>query len=364
MDRGIAVPKKLSQSSSKLAGLKYTLVQALKPVSIGVVGAGDIARKIHLPVLRAMDGVHVDWIYDRSEDRAGELGAAHGVRALPACAANELPACDIVLLAVPVEARAAYIDAFAGGTTGLLCEKPFAMSAAEHRRAAELYPAYRLGCGYMRRFYESTQTVRHLIANRWFGQLLRVRIAEGNRSHGSGSDSSFLTSSEPSTSRGALTDLGSHSIDLALYLTAAREFSIRRCEFVLDGRIDRRVSAGIDLITGADGDRSVIDLEYRVSWLDPQPNRLELEFEHATVFCGLAPGAEVFVGDANRPASAYRLVSPVRGALTANQAFYLQWRAFIDGLVAQKESTISARSALMTTALVEALHEQGRRTNA
>lgn len=336
----------------------------MKQVCIGVVGAGDIARKVHLPVLRGMSGVQVDWIYDRSERRAGELATAYGVRALPACAPNELPACDVILLAVPVEARAPYLDAFAGGKTGLLCEKPFAMSLTEHRHFAELYPAYQLGCGYMRRFYESTQIVRHLIASRWFGQLLRMRIAEGNRSHGSGSDSSFLASSQPSTSHGALTDLGSHSIDLALYVTQARDFRIRSCDFVLDGRIDRKVSAGIDLVTAADGDSRVIDLQYGVSWLDPQPNRLELDFENATVFCGLAPGAEVFVGDVDRPASAYRLLCPVRGASTANQAFYLEWRAFIDGLVARRESAISARSACMTTALVAALHEQGRRADA
>lgn len=336
----------------------------LKPVSIGVVGAGDIARKIHLPVLRSMNDVRVAWIYDSSVRRAGELGAAYGIRPLPACAPEELPPSDLVLLAVPVEARAGYLAAYAAGNTGLFCEKPFAMSAAEHRQATDLYPAHRLGCGYMRRFYDSTRTMQHLITQGWFGDLLRVRIAEGNRSRGTGSDGSFLSSASSSSSRGVLTDLGSHSIDLALYLTQAQGFRIRGCELVLDGRIDRRASADIELLVGQGEAARTIGLQYCVSWLDPQPNQLELHFEHAAVFCGLAPGAEVFVGDPRRPTSAFRICAPVRAATTANQAFYLEWRAFIDGFAEQRESLVSARSALMTTALVEALHQQGRRADA
>jgi predicted dehydrogenase len=157
--------------------------------------------------------------------------------------------------------------------------------------------------------------------------------------------------------------LGSHSIDLAVHLTQGRDFRVRACELVLDGGIDRRASASVDLLTGAEG-AAAVELEYCVSWLDPQPNRLELEFERATVFCGLGPASEVFVGDPRRPAHAFRIVAPVRGASTANQAFYLEWRNFLDGLAAREESLISARSAFLTTALVEALHDRGRATHA
>jgi predicted dehydrogenase len=355
--------KKLSQCSSNLGRLGWTLVEALKPVTVGIVGAGDIARKVHLPVLQSMGGVQVAWIYDKSEARARQLAAAYAVAALPACTPADLPPTDVILLAVPVEARAAYLDALASGETGVLCEKPFATVSSEHRRISELYPAYRLGCGYMRRFYDSTRTLRHLIAEQWFGRLIRMRIAEGNRSRGSGSDSSFLDSAQPSTSSGVLTDLGSHSIDLAVHLTQGRDFRVRKCELVLDGRIDRRASASVDLVTGAEG-AAAVELEYCVSWLDPQPNRLELEFERATVFCGIGPASEVFVGDPRRPAHAFRIVAPVRGASTANQAFYLEWRNFLDGLAAREESLISARSAFLTTALVEALHDRGRATHA
>jgi predicted dehydrogenase len=329
-------------------------------VSVGIVGAGAIARKMHLPVLLSMSDVRVDWLYDRDPDRARDLGKAYGVPVVQAASPAELPQADVVLLAIPVEARNEYFETVARRGRALFCETPFALSAAEHRRVAALYADSRVACGYMRRFYDSVLTLRQVLAEGWFGPLKRLRIAEGNRSRASGADTSFLDGSGSGSGAacGVLTDLGSHSIDLALHLTRARSFRIRECEMVFDGYIDRRVEARVDLI-GASAEDSV-EFEYRVSWLDVQPNRMELQFERATVFCGLGWNAEVFVGQPHKPAQALRLLAPVQGARTPNQAFYLEWRAFLDGLAGGRESSISANSAYLTTALVESLHAQGR----
>jgi len=329
-------------------------------VSVGIVGAGAIARKMHLPVLLSMSDVRVDWLYDRDPQRARDLGKAYGVPVAQAASPDELPRSDVVLLAIPVEARNEYLETVARQGGSVFCEKPFALTAAEHRRLTALYDDSRVACGYMRRFYDFAVTLRHVMAEGWFGPLRRLRIAEGNRSRASGADSSFLDGTGAAC--GVLTDLGSHSIDLALHLTHSRSFRIRECEMVFDGHIDRRVEARIDLIGASAGDS--VEFEYRVSWLDVQPNRMELEFERATVFCGLGWSAEVFVGQPGKPAQAFRLLAPVQGARTPNQAFYLEWRAFLDGLAARRESSISANSAYLTTALVESLHDQGRRLHA
>jgi predicted dehydrogenase len=351
-------------------------------VSVGIVGAGAIARKMHLPVLLSMSDVRVDWLYDRDPDRARDLGKAYGVPVVQAASPAQLPQSDVVLLAIPVEARHEYFETVARQGGSVFCEKPFALTAAEHRRVAALYADSRVACGYMRRFYDSVLTLRQVVAEGWFGPLTRLRIAEGNRSRASGADTSFLDGSGSGAACGVLTDLGSHSIDLALHLTQASSFRIRECEMVFDGPIDRRVAARVDLIGAPAGDWSrgtgaavavtspagsgdvpsgdSVEFEYEVSWLDVQPNRLELQFERATVFCGLGWNAEVLVGQPEKPAQAFRLLAPVQGARTPNQAFYLEWRAFLEGLAGERESAISANSAYLTTALVESLHEWGR----
>src|SRR6266702_3564987 len=190
-------------------------------VSVGIVGAGAIARKMHLPVLLSMSDVRVDWLYDRDPGRALDLGKAYGVRVVEAASPAQLPHSDVVLLAIPVEARNQYFETVAQQGGSVFCEAPFALTAAEHRRVAGLYSGSRVACGYMRRFYDSVQTVRQVLTEGWFGPLKRLRIAEGNRSRASGADTSFLDGSGSGAACGVLTDLGSHSIDLALHLTQA-----------------------------------------------------------------------------------------------------------------------------------------------
>lgn len=331
----------------------------MRNVSVGIVGAGEITRKIHLPVLLGMPGVDVAWLSDNRAQQAQILGAAYKVKSLCAPDPETLPACDVALLAIPVGARADYLRVFADRHTAVLCEKPFAASASEHRRLVEAFPLYGLGAGYMRRFYHSTTVLREVLHRGWFGPLQRICIAEGDRSKGSGVDHSFLDDPRAGAARGVLFDLGTHTIDLALYITGAVGYQIRSCEVVFDGAVDRKVAAQIALQSPYAQTGRDVELDYCVSWLDRQRNTLQLEFEHAVVWAATGPAAGVFLGDPAQPARCVALTGP-GGATTPNQAFYLQWRAFLDALQGQTESPISAGSAVLTTGLVEDLLVRGR----
>jgi predicted dehydrogenase len=329
-------------------------------LQVGIVGAGEITRQMHLPVLLNLPDIEVAWLFDRRDHQAAALAAAYGVKAIAAPAPEALPSCDVALLAVPVNARHDYLRVFADRQAAVLCEKPFATSSRVHLHTLDAFPPHKLGVGYMRRFYKSTLLMRDIVASGWMGALRSIRISEGDRSKGSGVDHSFLNDQHLGTARGVLTDLGSHTVDLALYICAAESFAIRSCEIVFDGPVDRKLAASIELrsTTGAS-----IGFDYCVSWLDRQPNLLQLNFEHATVWSGLSPAATVFLGDPARPDRCISLAA-TGGAATYNQAFYLEWRSFLDGVLQEKESQVSARSAALTTSLVEALLLHGRPASA
>jgi len=135
-------------------------ISIMKSFSVGIVGAGAITRNIHLPVLLAMPNVRVAWLADASANRADALGKVHGVKSLAATSPEGLPDCDVVLLAIPVGVRAAYFNALAARGAAVFTEKPFASNLAEHRRILDLFEPHRIGCGFMRRFYRGTRTVR------------------------------------------------------------------------------------------------------------------------------------------------------------------------------------------------------------
>ena len=325
--------------------------------NIGVVGAGDIARKIHLPVLLSMPNVRVSWLHDAEAARARATAEAFGLRAIAASQPHELPDCDVVLLAIPVGVREPYLRDFASRRIAVFCEKPFAISAAHHRRILELFPAHRLGCGYMRRFYRSTRIMHRLLGNNWLGPVKGIRFSEGGRARGSGAGQSFLDRADLAATRGVLMDLGSHGIDLALHLSSAQGFAVRASELTLDGDVDRRVCTQVMLQPAHAAPPIPFDCE--VSWLDSPANRIELVFEDVSVWADIGPGSRVFMGSPARPEDAIELDASRDGASTANQAFFLEWQAFLAGVQAQAESMVSAASALPTTALVEEIRVRG-----
>jgi predicted dehydrogenase len=330
-------------------------------LSIGIVGAGEITRKLHLPVLLNMPDVEVAWLCDSRQSQATMVGKAYGVKSVFVAQPEALPACDVALLAIPVEARSEYLSLFSRRNTAVLCEKPFAASAADHRRMIETFPSHRLGSGYQRRFYRSTILLREILARGWFGPLRSISLSEGDRSRGSGVDHSFLDDGQSLSTRGVLFDLGTHGIDLATHLTSAESFRVLTSEVIFDGPVDRKVTAEIALQGSNTAGAGPVAFSYCVSWLDRQSNIIRLDFERATVWSALSPSGEVFLGDPNRPQECVTLAGPA-GATTPNQAFYLEWRAFITGVRAQTDSPIAARSALLTTALMEELLSLGRAT--
>ncbi len=334
----------------------------MKQLTVGVVGAGQIVRDIHLPVLAALPDVRVAWIVDAVADRARAAGRDFGIPAIEAPGdPAALPACDVALLGVPAHVREGYFRAFAVRATAVLAEKPFTIGATDHRRCADLFPEHRVACGYMRRFYEGTATLRRAVLDRPFGAVRAVRIAEGDRAKKTGFDATFLD--RPSRDGGGvLWAIGCHVLDLAVYLTDAREFEIVSRDVVFDADTDREASAEI-LLRGRDEAGSwTVPFQFCASWLGPQSNRVEIEFERATVAAGLGPDSVVSAELASGARLALSRDGSPAEARTSYQAFYLEWRDFLDGVAHSRASRIAASTSLLTTQLVDALlGERARR---
>lgn len=331
----------------------------MRNVSVGIVGAGEITRKLHLPVLLSMPDVRIAWLCDSRQPQAQMVGAAYGIRATAPVTIESLPECDVALLAIPVEARRDYLELFRERGIPVLCEKPFAASRSDHQDLITKFPSYALGVGYQRRFYASTTLLRDVLARGWFGELRSISLKEGDRSRGSGVDHSFLDDGRAAHTRGVLFDLGTHGIDLVLHLVSPTHFDVLDCEVISDAGVDRRVSARVALHGSRNAGGNVVEFNYCVSWLDRQPNLLRLDFERTTLWCALSPSAEVHIGDPDRPAESVRIVGSA-GARTPNQAFYLEWRAFLEGVHERSDSALSARSSLLTTGLMEDLLDKGK----
>ena len=76
-------------------------------LSVGIVGAGEITSRIHLPVLTACDGIRIAYVTDKNAHAARAVGEGYKLAAITMPAnIEELPVTDVALLAVPVGTRA------------------------------------------------------------------------------------------------------------------------------------------------------------------------------------------------------------------------------------------------------------------
>src|SRR5262245_16471005 len=101
----------------------------MRQIQVGIVGAGEITRLVHLPVLKNYVGVDIAWIADLDPQRVRSLGRTFDVdRQIVLESEIQLPSCDIVLLATPVFARRPYLEYFSARGNAILTEKPFAVS--------------------------------------------------------------------------------------------------------------------------------------------------------------------------------------------------------------------------------------------
>jgi predicted dehydrogenase len=324
-------------------------------LSVGIVGAGEIVSRIHLPVLSACAGIRIAYIVDKNPETSRSVAASYKLASVTTDDLDKLPPTDVALLAVPVAARLPYYELFARRGTHVLAEKPLAAASEDAERICALYPDYSLACGFQRRSFASVALAKLLVDENWFGPLRSISVSEGALTTKTGADSRFYD--DASAGGGVLMDLGCHSLDMAMYISNAAEAVPVEQRFVYDGAVDREVEAHLTLSTP----QGACPLNYLVSWLRPAKNAIELAFENCTVSLSCQPAKSIQIHGRQDSRPAPVLTMEQAGASTVYQAFYLEWMAFLDGVRSGQPSRFSAINCLPTIRAVEALYRAGKR---
>jgi predicted dehydrogenase len=324
--------------------------------SLGVIGAGQVTRNAHLPVLTTVLDATLAWILDADRGRAAALARAHRARA---CGPEDLDAAlagvDVVLLAIPFGARAPYLEALARRRSlALFVEKPLARTVAQHLAICQPYADHAIACGLNRRASGAVQAARAILQHRLFGALRAVRGAFGRCGAILGGGQYH---SDPRLAGGGiLLEMGVHYLDAALYCARAVEVDVESGWMIEDLGFDLHTEARLRL-TLASGARVPFDVA--VSVLADQREGIDFECEHATLALSLARNRLLLHGLDGR----YQvdLTPAVGGAATASQYIAGIWDDFLVGLARREPGFASARSSLVTTQALEALYALPRR---
>lgn len=325
-------------------------------VKIGVLGAGGVAEACHLPILTQMAGVEVAWLCDQDRGRAVKLGREWGI----AQAFDDLRSCpdvDAVLIAIPVgRRRDALALAFERGWHAFV-EKPFATSAEEH--LSIVHQAARagvvVGVGLVRRFYRSTAVVRLALSRETFGPVIEVWAAEAARMGTTGREGSWYQADRAAAGGGVLMETGSHIVDQVLQALGAEAFDGLRSTFTAVGGIDLEARAVANVKRTGAG--RTVPLHLVLSRIRDLYTGVVIRCEHASIRFGVDPAAPVELLDHDdRPLSR---LEGADGGTNLHQAFFLEWRAFLEQCRTRAPSLVDAASALLGTRFIETAYANG-----
>ncbi len=184
---------------------------------IGVVGAGTVVERYHIPAINGVPEVIRSVVVDADGERARRVAHRYGFPEWSTDLDDVVGRVDLAVVAVPNAQHAPVASELLSRGIHILCEKPMARNVEECNRMIESSRrgAAQLCIGHNRRFRPHMPLARRLLHKGLIGDILSVEAEEGSPNDWPRSPAYF----DPVESGGgALLDVGVHSVDLIRWL--------------------------------------------------------------------------------------------------------------------------------------------------
>jgi predicted dehydrogenase len=184
---------------------------------LGLVGAGPVAARYHMPAIRGVPEVFPAMLIDADPNRAQEFAKVQGFPRWSTQVADLIGNVDLAVLGIPNDFHAPVSCQLLGQGIHVLCEKPMARNISECRQMIDSAQHGRahLCIGHNRRFRQNVSLLKQLLDKGLIGNVIRVEAEEGSTADWPRSSAYF----DPARAGGgALMDVGVHSIDLIRWL--------------------------------------------------------------------------------------------------------------------------------------------------
>jgi predicted dehydrogenase len=189
---------------------------------IGIVGAGPVMERYHIPAINAVPEVVRSIVVDADAERAKNAALRFQIPRWSNRLDELAEEADLALVLVPNGHHAGVSCELLRRGVHVLCEKPLARNPAECLSMIESARRSRalLCTGHNRRFRQHIQLARKFLLDGLIGEIVRVEAEEGSTADWPRSRAYF----DPEQSGGgALMDVGIHSIDLIRWLAGEVE---------------------------------------------------------------------------------------------------------------------------------------------
>lgn len=226
-----------------------------------IIGCGELAEKKIAPAMKQTPDCELYAIMRRDKDKANDFGNKFAVPMV--CTEIEpilqCSAIDAVYIATPVYLHKKYAVLAAKHGKHIICEKPMAvddLSCREMNRAAEDNHCL-LQVAYYRRFYPKMRCIKQIIQSGILGRIISLDIKFYDGITEKDIRRKPWIVDRTAAGGGALMDVGSHMIDLALYCAAEEMQEVTAVERRMPGHCEVEESIALLMRSAGGGLYSV-----------------------------------------------------------------------------------------------------------
>lgn len=350
-----------------------------KKVKVAIIGCGGIANGKHMPSLTKLDNVELVAFCDIIEEKAVEAVKKYGTGSAKVYTDyKELlkdKSIDVVHVCTPNRSHSFItVDALEAGKH-VMCEKPMAKTAADARKMLEAAKrtGKKLSVAYQHRHKIESTYLKNVINRGDLGEIYFAK-AYAVRRRGTPTWGVFLNEYEQGG--GPLIDIGTHSLDLTLYLmnnykpkmvvgTTYKQLTNPDCANPWgpwDVKQHTVEDSAFGFIVMEEGATIILESSWALNTSEPIP-------EGSTVLCGTKAGAQIKNGLSINKDEFGQLYEGKIELKAGGAAFYdgksespsdREARLWIEAVVNDTEPLVKPEQALVVSEILEAIYESAK----
>ena len=320
--------------------------------SVGVIGGGQVASVVHIPLLSCVERVKLLYVADVKDTKP--LADTYNINSFKVTGdLSKLPECDIALLAIPVGVRTPYMEEFSRRSTSVFSEKPFATDLESHERYLQLVK--NISCDFMSTCFSSVNQLKSLVESEVLGRISKISISEGSIVGPTGKGADTYRSSSKLAGGGVLMERGSQTLAQLSYILEDCDIAVEESRVVMQDGLDIDVNARLR----ASGSQNC-DISFAISIVKPLGYLTRVTFEKAEVLYDhyRAESHLRIAGLKGSGGPAFELKPDGKWATNMTQAYYLRWKRFLDQLDGVIPLDSRLETSIQTTRLMAEIYEK------
>lgn len=346
-----------------------------KKVKVGIIGCGGIANGKHMPALSKLSDVELvafcDLIPEKAEKAKKQYGTPDAKVYTDYRELLKDPSIEAVHVCTPNRSHAPVsIDAMYAGKH-VMCEKPMAKTAADARKMVEVAKetGKKLTIGYQHRHKPEAIYLKSVIDR---GDLGEVYFAKAFAVRRRGTPNWGVFLNEYEQGGGPLIDIGTHSLDITLYLmnnyepkmvvgTKYKKVNNPECGNPWGGWApgeNTLEDSAFGFIVMKNGATIILESSWALNTCEPIP-------EGSTMLCGTDAGAQIKNGVIINKGEFNRLIEIKPDLSSGGVAFYegvsnnpgdIEARRWIDAVKNNGEVVVKPEQACVVSEILEAIY--------